>query len=101
MHARASGLADYVAATERDALRLGRQITSDLQWNHARSGSVPARRSTRTRQAVLGSGQDAAAGDVEFSSIWPSWSLRGSTSRLDSIPSVRPISMSRGPVGSW
>lgn len=32
MHARRSGLADYFAADERDAIRLGRQIVSRLNW---------------------------------------------------------------------
>jgi acetyl-CoA carboxylase carboxyltransferase component len=35
MHARVSGLADYLAADERDALRLGRQIVADLGWRKA------------------------------------------------------------------
>lgn len=43
MHARVSGLADYLAEDERDALRLGRQIVSDLQWTKAGPGpSLPA-----------------------------------------------------------
>jgi acetyl-CoA carboxylase carboxyltransferase component len=32
MHSRTSGLSDYLAADERDALRLGRQIVSRLNW---------------------------------------------------------------------
>jgi acetyl-CoA carboxylase carboxyltransferase component len=32
MHARVSGLADYRATDERDALRIGRQIVADLRW---------------------------------------------------------------------
>jgi acetyl-CoA carboxylase carboxyltransferase component len=32
MHARQSGLADYFAADEQDAIRLGRQIVSRLNW---------------------------------------------------------------------
>lgn len=32
MHARVSGLADYLASDERDALRIGRQIVADLGW---------------------------------------------------------------------
>lgn len=39
MHARASGLADYMAADEADALRLGRQIVANL--NHRRLGPAP------------------------------------------------------------
>jgi acyl-CoA carboxylase subunit beta len=32
MHARTSGLADYLAADERDALRIGRRIVARLNW---------------------------------------------------------------------
>jgi acyl-CoA carboxylase subunit beta len=32
MHAQVSGLADYFATDERDAIRLGRQIVADLNW---------------------------------------------------------------------
>jgi acetyl-CoA carboxylase carboxyltransferase component len=32
MHARTSGLADYLAADEHDAIRLGRQIVANLNW---------------------------------------------------------------------
>ncbi len=39
MHARVSGLADYLAADEIDAIRLGRQIVSRL--NHTKLGSGP------------------------------------------------------------
>jgi acetyl-CoA carboxylase carboxyltransferase component len=39
MHARTSGLADYMAADEADALRLGRQIVKNL--NHRRLGPRP------------------------------------------------------------
>lgn len=39
MHARVSGLADYLAADELDALRLGRQVVRRL--NHRRQGSAP------------------------------------------------------------
>jgi acyl-CoA carboxylase subunit beta len=35
MHARTSGLADHLAADERDALRLGRRIVADLGWRKA------------------------------------------------------------------
>ncbi|ALV39882.1 acetyl-CoA carboxylase carboxyltransferase subunit [Pseudarthrobacter sulfonivorans] len=35
MHARVSGLADYLAVDERDALRIGRQIVADLGWHKA------------------------------------------------------------------
>ncbi|GAA1983858.1 acyl-CoA carboxylase subunit beta [Catenulispora subtropica] len=33
MHARTSGLADYLAADERDAIRIGRRIVSRLNWH--------------------------------------------------------------------
>ncbi|MDH3539715.1 MAG: acyl-CoA carboxylase subunit beta [Acidimicrobiia bacterium] len=33
MHARTSGLADYMAVDERDAMRIGRVIASRLNWN--------------------------------------------------------------------
>ncbi|SNS81513.1 acyl-CoA carboxylase subunit beta [Actinomadura mexicana] len=39
MHARTSGLADYMAADEADALRLGRQIVANL--NHRKLGPAP------------------------------------------------------------
>jgi acetyl-CoA carboxylase carboxyltransferase component len=35
MHARTSGLADYLAVDERDAIRLGRQIVRRLNWRKA------------------------------------------------------------------
>lgn len=35
MHARVSGLADYLAVDEQDAIRLGRQIVSRLNWTKA------------------------------------------------------------------
>ncbi|NVI87500.1 acyl-CoA carboxylase subunit beta [Actinomadura sp. BRA 177] len=41
MHARASGLADYMAADEADALRLGRQIVKNL--NHRKLGPAPGK----------------------------------------------------------
>jgi acetyl-CoA carboxylase carboxyltransferase component len=41
MHARVSGLADYLAVDEYDALRIGRRIVSRLNWRKARAG-VPA-----------------------------------------------------------
>jgi acetyl-CoA carboxylase carboxyltransferase component len=43
MHATVSGLADYLAVDEHDALRLGRQIVADLGWAPAGPGpSYPA-----------------------------------------------------------
>jgi acyl-CoA carboxylase subunit beta len=35
MHARVSGLADYLAADERDAIRIGRRIVARLNWRKA------------------------------------------------------------------
>jgi len=43
MHARESGLADHLAADERDALRIGRRIVADLGWRKAGPGpTMPA-----------------------------------------------------------
>jgi acetyl-CoA carboxylase carboxyltransferase component len=43
MHARVSGLADYLAADEPDALRIGRQIVAHLRWRKLGPGpSMPA-----------------------------------------------------------
>jgi acyl-CoA carboxylase subunit beta len=41
MHAQVSGLADYFATDERDAIRLGRQIVADLNWR--KQGPPPSR----------------------------------------------------------
>jgi acetyl-CoA carboxylase carboxyltransferase component len=41
MHARISGLADYLAADEHDAIRIGRRIIARLNWRKARMGPVP------------------------------------------------------------
>ncbi|MDT4891888.1 MAG: acyl-CoA carboxylase subunit beta [Pseudonocardiales bacterium] len=41
MHARRSGLADYMAVDERDALRLGRQIVARLNWRKAGPAPKP------------------------------------------------------------
>src|SRR5687767_7267323 len=35
MHARISGVADYLARDERDAIRLGREIVAHLEWRKA------------------------------------------------------------------
>ncbi len=40
MHARTSGLADYLAVDERDAIRLGRQIMRRINWR--KEGRAPA-----------------------------------------------------------
>ena len=47
MHARTSGLADYLAEDERDAIRIGRRIVARLNWRKA-SRPAPARRRART-----------------------------------------------------
>jgi acetyl-CoA carboxylase carboxyltransferase component len=41
MHARTSGVADYLARDERDAIRLGREIVAHLGW---KKGATPAAR---------------------------------------------------------
>jgi acetyl-CoA carboxylase carboxyltransferase component len=41
MHTRISGVADYFAVDEKDAIRLGRQIVSDFDWR--KLGSGPSR----------------------------------------------------------
>ncbi len=47
MHARTSGLADYMAVDERDAIRLGRLIASRLNWR--KLGPGPRRRPVEPR----------------------------------------------------
>ena len=47
MHARTSGLADYMAVDEVDALRLGRQIIRRLNWRKHGPGPVAASRPPR------------------------------------------------------
>ncbi|WP_433028800.1 acyl-CoA carboxylase subunit beta [Actinomycetospora sp. CA-053990] len=43
MHAKVSGLADHFAADERDAIRIGRQIVSELRWRKLGPGpTLPA-----------------------------------------------------------
>ncbi|MCW2817119.1 MAG: acyl-CoA carboxylase subunit beta, partial [Nocardioides sp.] len=39
MHARTSGLADYLAEDERDAIRIGRRIVARLNWRKTATGS--------------------------------------------------------------
>ena len=45
MHARISGLADYFAVDELDAIRIGRRIVARLNWR--KRGPAPARSSSR------------------------------------------------------
>ncbi len=40
MHARVSGLADYLAADEQDAMRIGREIVSSLNWRAQGPGAT-------------------------------------------------------------
>jgi acetyl-CoA carboxylase carboxyltransferase component len=42
MHARVSGLADYFAVDEQDAIRLGRQIVSRLNWRKLGPAPLPS-----------------------------------------------------------
>jgi acetyl-CoA carboxylase carboxyltransferase component len=48
MHARISGLADYLAVDEHDALRIGRRIVARLNRDTARTSYVPVARATRS-----------------------------------------------------
>lgn len=41
MHARISGLADYLAQDERDAIRIGRRIVARLNWRKAAGPTTP------------------------------------------------------------
>jgi acetyl-CoA carboxylase carboxyltransferase component len=41
MHARVSGLADYLAEDERDAIRIGRRIVARLNWRKAYAAPAP------------------------------------------------------------
>jgi acyl-CoA carboxylase subunit beta len=55
MHARVSGLADYLAADEHDGLRLARQIVADLGWRKAGPGpSQPADEPVYDSEELLG-----------------------------------------------
>jgi acyl-CoA carboxylase subunit beta len=55
MHARVSGLADYLAADERDAIRMGRRIVARLNW----------RKSSEFTTEVVNSGADVAFAEPE------------------------------------
>jgi acyl-CoA carboxylase subunit beta len=55
MHARVSGLADYLAEDERDALRIGRRIVARLNWRKAYgSGGFEAQAPGRLRTSTTG-----------------------------------------------
>jgi acetyl-CoA carboxylase carboxyltransferase component len=58
MHARVSGLADYLAVDEVDAIRLGRQIVANLNWRKAGPGpSKPADEPLYDPEDLLGIAQ--------------------------------------------
>ena len=54
MHAQVSGLGDYFALDELDAIRIGRQIVADLNWRKLGPGPEPAgrRAGVRPRRAA-------------------------------------------------
>jgi len=55
MHARTSGLADYLAEDEQDAIRLGRKIMSRLNWRkHGPGPTLPADPPVRDPEQLLG-----------------------------------------------
>jgi len=55
MHARRSGLADFMAADELDAIRIGRRIVSRLNWHKAGPGpTMPADEPVHDPQELLG-----------------------------------------------
>src|SRR4051812_22548390 len=55
MHARVSGLADHFAVDERDAIRLGRRIVSELNWRKLGPGpSLPADEPLHDPDELLG-----------------------------------------------
>ena len=55
MHARISGLADHLAVDERDALRLGRQVVSRLNWRKLGPGpSLPPDEPLQDPEELLG-----------------------------------------------
>jgi acyl-CoA carboxylase subunit beta len=55
MHARTSGLADHLAADERDAIRLARQVVRDLNWRKLGSGpTAPPDEPRRDPEELLG-----------------------------------------------
>jgi acyl-CoA carboxylase subunit beta len=56
MHARQSGLADFLAASEHDALRIGRSIVARLNWpsRGARPSGLPAAGPRHSQDELLG-----------------------------------------------
>lgn len=54
MHARTSGLADYLAEDEHDALRVGRRIVRSLNWRKQGVTPLPAREPGYPAEELLG-----------------------------------------------
>jgi acetyl-CoA carboxylase carboxyltransferase component len=54
MHARTSGLADYMAADEHDALRIGRRIVARLNWRKQGREPLPVRPPAYGEEELLG-----------------------------------------------
>ncbi|MFI6292548.1 acyl-CoA carboxylase subunit beta [Nonomuraea sp. NPDC050790] len=54
MHARTSGLADYLAADEHDALRIGRNIVKSLRWRKLGATPEPAQEPKYPAEELLG-----------------------------------------------
>ncbi|MFL6055457.1 MAG: acyl-CoA carboxylase subunit beta [Actinoallomurus sp.] len=54
MHARTSGLADYMAADEYDALRIGRRIVARLNWRKQGREPLPVRPPAYDEDELLG-----------------------------------------------
>ncbi len=60
MHARVSGLADYLAVDEVDAIRLGRQVVSRLNWRKQGPGpTLLASKPLYDREELLGCAADS------------------------------------------
>ncbi len=62
MHARTSGLADYLAVDERDAIRIGRRIIARLNWRKAIPTGAPA-----VEERAQRASRDLASGGFETS----------------------------------
>jgi acetyl-CoA carboxylase carboxyltransferase component len=54
MHARQSGLADYLAETEHDALRIGRSIVARLSWHQPAGRQSPPAEPAHDQEELLG-----------------------------------------------
>ncbi|WP_244930544.1 carboxyl transferase domain-containing protein [Nocardioides sp. W7] len=67
MHARTSGLADYLAEDERDAIRIGRRIVARLNWRglDTRRSSLAAHSTTETAGARRSSSPRGTSGRIE------------------------------------